>query len=316
MLDVRRLRLLRELERRGSIAAVADALAFTPSAISQQLAQLEREAGVDLVERVGRGSRLTPAARTVLEPIEDLLATLDTVETVLSRAAETPAAVIRIAAFQSVAMNVLPRVITRLGASAPGIRLQVVEAEAEPALPALAAGEVDLVVFDEYPGQPRPRDARIDREELVADRLLLALPAGHPLADRSPLSLRELEGESWGLPAADSLYSKTVIHLCNERGGFSPRIEHSVNDLIILLALTEAGHSISVVPEMIEPEGSDVVLRQIGHPPLARTIHTATRSSSSAHSAIRAVRAALAEASAERSHDRAPRHAVRPPVAL
>ena len=316
MLEVRRLRLLRELDRLGSIAAVADALSFTPSAISQQLAQLERETGVKLVERVGRGSRLTPAARVVLGQVEELLGTLDSVEAVLSQASGEPAGVVRVASFQSVAMFVLPDVIARLRVAAPRVHLQVIGADAEEALPALVAGEVDFVVFDEYAGNPRLRDARIDRDELLTERMLLALPTDHPLASASSISLRDLADESWGLPDADSLYSQTIIRLCNEHGGFSPRVDHWATDLLVLLALTEAGHALTVVPEMIQPEQKRVALRRIGHPNLTRAVLAATRSTSRASPAIRAVRTALGEALAARARDRAPRHAVERPVAL
>src|SRR5688572_14499415 len=265
MLDVRRLRLLRELDRLGSIAAVAEALAFTPSAISQQLAQLERETGVELVERVGRGSRLTPAARAVLEQLESLLGTLDSVETALSQAAGDPEAVVRVASFQSVAMFVLPDAIARLRATAPRVRLQVIGADAEEALPALIAGEVDLVVFDEYAGNPRLRDARIERDELTTERMLLALPEAHPLASADTVQLSDLADEPWGLPAAESLYASVIMRLCNEHGGFSPRVEHWANDLLVLLSLTAAGHAVTVVPEMIYPERHGVALRRIGH---------------------------------------------------
>lgn len=315
MLEVRRLRLLSELDRLGSIAAVADALAFTPSAISQQLAQLERETGVKLVERVGRGSRLTPAARAVLDQIESLLGTLDSVETSLSQAAGDPEAVVRVASFQSVAMFALPEAIARLRVVAPGVRLQLIEADAEEALPALLAGEVDLVVFDEYPGHPRLREARIERDEVTKERLLLALPTDHRLA-AGPIRLRDLAEEAWGLPAVDSLYSKTVTQICSEHGGFSPRVEHRANDLLVLLRLTAAGHAITIVPEMIRPESQAVALRRIGHPNLTRTILTAARSTSSGHPAIRAVRTAVAEAIERGTRGRTARHAVERAVTL
>lgn len=316
MLDVRRLRLLRELDRLGSIAAVADALAFTPSAISQQLAQLERETGVKLVERVGRGSRLTPAARAVLDQIESLLGTLDSVETSLSQVAGDPEAVVRIASFQSVAMFVLPDAIAHLRVSAPRVRLQLIGADAEEALPALIAGEVDLVVFDEYAGNPRLRDVRIARDELTTERMLLALPSDHPVAKADAPRLSDLADEPWGLPAPESLYATTIMRLCNEHGGFAPRVEHWANDLMVLLALTAGGHAVTVVPEMIRPERHGVALRRIGHPNLTRTIQTAARSTSSTSPALRAVRTALAETIAGLARDRAPRHAVERAVAV
>ena len=304
MLDARRLRLLLELDRLGTIAAVAETLAFTPSAISQQLAQLERETGVKLVERVGRGSRLTPAARVALGPIEEALGHLDAVESALAGAARETAAVVRVASFQSVAMLLLPHVVTRLKDTAPGVRLQIVENEAERALPALAAGEVDLVVYDEYPGNPRVPDPRLDQQPLRDDPLLLALPAEHPLAARRTWQIADLSDETWVLPDANTFYTQTIVRLLTEQGGFAPRVEHRANDLLIVLAVVEAGHAVSVVPDMIEPERRGVALRPIGDPPLTRAIRTAVRKTSATHPALRVVRAALADALARRADRR------------
>jgi DNA-binding transcriptional LysR family regulator len=213
-------------------------------------------------------------------------------------------------------MFVLPDAIARLRVLAPRVRMHVIGADAEESLPALVAGDVDFVVFDEYAGNPRMRDARIDREELLTERMLLALPTDHPLASADSVGLRDLADESWGLPAPESLYSQTITRICNEHGGFAPRVDHWANDLHVLLALTEAGHAVTIIPEMIRPERQGVALRRIGHPNLTRTILTAARSASGASPAIRAVRSALAESIEARARDLAPRHAIERPVAL
>src|ERR671916_179097 len=163
MLDLRRLRLLRELSERGTIAAVADALRYTPSAISQQLAMLEREAGVPLLERAGRGVRLTDAALVLVGHAEALLERAALAEADLAAAAGTVAGRGRIAAFESVALHVAVPAMAALAVDAPRLRCELVEAEPEQALPALALGDVDLVLADEWrphplraPGRPRP----------------------------------------------------------------------------------------------------------------------------------------------------------------
>src|ERR687884_1062640 len=138
MLELRRLRLLRELKDRGTIAAVADALQYTPSAVSQQLAMLEREAGVPLLERAGRGVRLTDAALVLVEHAEALLERAALAEADLAAAAGTVAGRARIAGFQSVALRIAIPAMGRLARDAPRLRCEFFEAEPEHALPALA----------------------------------------------------------------------------------------------------------------------------------------------------------------------------------
>jgi DNA-binding transcriptional LysR family regulator len=155
MLDLRRLRLLRELKERGTIAAVADALQFTPSAVSQQLAMLEREAGVALLERAGRGVRLTDAALVLVDHAEALLERAAVAEADLAAAAGTVTGRARIAGFQTVMLRLAMPAMEALARDAPRLRCELVEAEPEDALPALELGDLDLVLGDEWEHQPR-----------------------------------------------------------------------------------------------------------------------------------------------------------------
>src|ERR671932_44962 len=145
MLDLRRLRLLRELDERGTIAAVADALQYTPSAVSQQLAMLERETGVRLLERAGRGVRLTDAALVLAEHADALLERAARAEADLAAAAGTVAGRVRIAGFQSALLQLALPAVERLARETPRLECGLVEAEPEQALPALALGDLDLV---------------------------------------------------------------------------------------------------------------------------------------------------------------------------
>src|SRR3954464_2052535 len=163
MLDLHRLRLLHELQARGTIAAVADALQFTPSAVSQQLAVLEREAGVPLLERAGRGVRLTDAAVVLAGHARALLDGAERAEADLAVASGRVAGRARIASFQSMALRLAIPAIRALATESPDLRCELVEAEPEQSLPALALGDVDLVLADEWPGQPHPRPAGISR---------------------------------------------------------------------------------------------------------------------------------------------------------
>src|SRR6187200_2876010 len=182
MLDLRRLRLLRELKERGTIAAVADALQFTPSAVSQQLAALERETGVRLLERAGRRVRLTDPALVLVEHADALLERAALAETDLAAAAGTVAGRGRIAGFQSVMLRLAVPAMQALARDAPRLRCELVEAEPEQSLPALALGDLDLVLGDEWQHQPWRLPAGLERHELLRDPVRLALPVRHPLA--------------------------------------------------------------------------------------------------------------------------------------
>src|SRR6478672_2910859 len=169
MLDLQRLRLLHELHARGTIAAVADALQFTPSAVSQQLAILEREAGVPLLERAGRGVRLTDAALTLVEH---------------AAAAGTVTGRARVAGFQSVMLKLAIPAVEALAVDAPRLRCELVEAEPEQAIPALALGDIDLVLADEWQHQPRALPPSLERHELLSDPVNIVLPEAHPALRR------------------------------------------------------------------------------------------------------------------------------------
>src|SRR5918998_5421835 len=198
MLDLHRLRLLHELHARGTIAAAADALRFTPSAVSQQLAVLEREAGVPLLERAGRGVRLTDPALVLVGHAAALLERADVAQAELAAAAGSVAGRGRIASFQSVGFHLAVPAMRALARDAPGLRCELVEAEPEWSLPALALGDVDLVLADEWQHQPHTRPAGVDRRDLHRDPVRLVLPEDHPVAraheDRVPLAALGGEG--------------------------------------------------------------------------------------------------------------------------
>src|ERR671915_241562 len=184
MLDLHRLRLLHELHARGTIAAVADAPPVTPSAVSQQPPLLEREAGIPLLERAGRGVRLTDAALVLVEHAGALLERAELAQADLAAAAGTVAGRGRIASFQSVAFHLAVPAMQALSREAPGLRCELVEAEPEWSLPALAIGDVDLVLADEWEHQPLARLDGVVREDLLRDPVYVVLPADHPVLGR------------------------------------------------------------------------------------------------------------------------------------
>src|SRR5918992_2841386 len=256
MLELRRLRLLRELNERGTIAAVADALQFTPSAVSQQLAMLEREAGVPLLERAGRGVRLTDAALVLVDHADALLERAALAEADLAAAAGTVTGRVRIAGFQSVTLRIALPAMDALRRDAPRLRCEVVEAEPEQALPALALGDVDLVLGDEWQPQPWRLPAGLQRHELLLDPVRLVLPARHPAARRhkDAVPLAELAGEAWTTGHVGMGWEEMTQRSCREHGGFEPDIRHRTNDATVSLALVARGLAATLLPELPLPE--------------------------------------------------------------
>jgi DNA-binding transcriptional LysR family regulator len=301
MLDLRRLRLLRELRERGTIAAVADALQFTPSAVSQQLATLEHEAGVRLLERAGRGVRLTDAALALVEHAAALLERAALAEADLAAAAGTVTGRGRIAGFQSVALRLALPAMDALARSAPRLRCELIESEPEPALPALALGDLDLVLGDEWQHQPRRLPAGVQRHDLLRDRVQIVLPARHPAARRYPdaVPLAALAGEPWTTGHTGMGWEEMTQRTCRELGGFDPDIRHRANDATISLALVARGLAVTMLPELPMPaRHPGTTLRAIAETPVDRAIFAATRTTDAARPSTQALLAAVRDAAA------------------
>lgn len=279
MLELRRLRLLRELHERGTIAAVADALQFTPSAVSQQLALLERETGVRLLERAGRGVRLTDAALVLVEHAEALLERAARAEADLAAAAGTIAGRARIATFQSVALHIAIPAIEAFKDTA--LRCELVEAEPEQALPALALGDVDLVLADEWQHQPLELPPTLARESLLSDPVMLAT--------KHAATLQDLAGAAWTSGHPGMAWEEMTRRTCREHGGFDPDIRHRTEDATVSLALVARGLAVALVPQLAAAR-DDVVLTPT---PVSRTILAVTRAADAARPSIQALTEAL-----------------------
>jgi DNA-binding transcriptional LysR family regulator len=294
MLDLRRLRLLRELQVRGTLAAVAEALSYSPSSVSQQLSELEREAGVALLERVGRGVRLTDAGNVLVAHAEALLARMEEAEADLAASAGAVVGTVRVTSFQTGAVNLLPAALTAVAAEHPALRVEVVQAETGPALRSLALGQVDLVIGIEYDHVPEPRDPAIERERLLDERLLLALPPGHPrAAGARAVRLAGLAGETWGAGNVGG-HAALVVRACNLLGGFQPDIRHQSDDLLVLRALVAAGHALTFLPELLAARGGEAVaLRPIADAELRREVFLAARRDALGRPALTVVRDAI-----------------------
>ena len=299
MLDVRRLRLLRELHERGTVTAVAQALAYTPSAVSQQLATLEREAGIALVERQGRRLRLTDAGRGLVEHATAVIARLELAESELAAAAgDEVAGRVRLAAFQTAASGLVLPLLGALRERHPKLRVELLEMEAEEALDLLRRGEVELVVAEEYDFAPRPRDPGLVLQGVCRDPLVIVLPEAHPLAAADPetVPLAALAGEAWATPRSGTAFDASMVRACRAIGGFEPDLRHRSNDLAVLEQLVAAGEAIALMPALGRPGRiPGVAVRRPAEAPLDRSIFLAVRRASAGRATLAAVADALRE---------------------
>jgi DNA-binding transcriptional LysR family regulator len=297
MLDLRRLRILHELRSRGTLAAVGHALSLTPSAVSQQLAHLQREAGVPLVEQAGRHVRLTAAGEVLADHAEALLARVDQAENDLAAYAGLVAGTLRVAAFPTGIIGLVVPALRLLARRHPALRLEVVDDETAHVLRRLAIGEVDLVLADEYEYLPRPRDRRLIQQLLLREPVRLALPRNHPLAaTEKPISLADLSSEIWAAGTPGTSHADLVAWAGNQLGGFQPDIRHRSDDLTVLLALVGAGQAVALLPDLVDSARDPAIaVREIVEGTLARLVLAWMRRSSAVHPGVRAVLESLRE---------------------
>jgi DNA-binding transcriptional LysR family regulator len=283
MLDLHRLRLLRELEARGTLRAVAESLGYTTSAVSQQLAVLERESGAVLLERIGRKVQLTGAGQVLVRHAQSLLDDVEAAEAEVAQAATGQVGgVVRVASFQSAFLRVVAPAIRELADSHPLVRVEASELEVEQAVPALRLQHLDVVVGDEYDDQPRPVHADLSRTDLVRERVRLVMPAGHRLARRRKVPLTELAGQPWAACQPGTGHREMQIRICRQLGGFEPDLRHASDDFLILLELVRTTGACALLPELVlgyEPErtAAGVVIRDVAEGAIGRTVYLLTR---------------------------------------
>ena len=248
MLDVRRLRVLHEVALRGSIAGAAEALRFTPSAVSQQVAKLEREAGVPLVVRGPRSISLTPAGWRLVDHAEAILDRLARAELELrSLAGEPPA--LRLGAITTAAVSIVPDALVRFGAARPDVEVTVTEADPLASLAGLPTRELDLAIVFEYDYVPLPSDARVVFEVLLEEPLRLVLPASHPLAKRRAVRLADLADETWIHSTSRSACRPFTERACRA-AGFEPRIRFEFDDYAAMQNLVASGAGVALAPDL------------------------------------------------------------------
>ncbi|MCL2542773.1 MAG: LysR family transcriptional regulator [Nocardioidaceae bacterium] len=243
MLDVRRLALLRELEARGSIAAVSRALGISSSAISQQLTKLEVETGIPLTEQVGRSLQLTPAAQLLARRTDEAIAILEHAEAELEARRSRVQGVVRFAAFSTFAMRHLPEVLHRMATTHPDVVVEFTQVEPAESLEAVAGRRIDLAVTDKYPRIPRRVDATMTTTHLCRDDLAAYLP--HAVS-----SLDDLGEVPWVFEPPGSDAHSWAVRMCRE-AGFEPVVRLHSPDLRLHYELCVSGVAAAFLPRMV-----------------------------------------------------------------
>ncbi|MCO1655572.1 LysR family transcriptional regulator [Pseudonocardia humida] len=277
--DLRRLRLLRELEERRTLGAVATALGYSPSAVSQQLAVLEREVGARLLEKAGRGVRLTDAGRLLARHARILLSAAEAAAADLATSTGGVRGAVRASGMQSATRRVLVPAVARMVHEHPGVRVEVSELELEQALPELRLGALDVVISDEYDGHPRPRPAGLGYALLHEEPLALALPAAHPLAaPGGPVAVGALREEAWACSDEGTGHHQMVIGTCRSLGGYEPDVRHRSNDADVLLELVRSTGAVALLPALTLPAADPALaIRRVAEAEVRRRLVVVTR---------------------------------------
>jgi DNA-binding transcriptional LysR family regulator len=271
--DLRLLKVLREVALRGSFSAAAEALSYSQPAVSQQIARLEAQTGVKLLERQPKGIKLTPAGEALVRHTERILAQLAEAQAELTEIATSARGRLRIAAFATAAGTIVPLAVSAFRRLRPGVRVDLQLMDPPESIPALRRGDFDLVLTEEGGFEEEPSLAGLGVERLMDDVLYAALPVDHPLATRRAIALRDLINEDWMLVglAGTCADSNIVLRAC-EQAGFEPRVAYTSDDYFAIQGLVASGMGVALVPGLaLASSREDVAVRPLrGRPPYRR----------------------------------------------
>lgn len=299
MLNVNRLRILREVAARGTIAAAADALYMSPSAVSQQMSTLAREAGAEVFEPAGRGVRLTPAGERLVRHADRVLAALEEAQADVDAVARGVAGRLQTCAFPTAARALLVPALARMRRAYPELDLAMTDLEPEESVPLLRTGELDILLTYEFDQLRLIEDPGIERLELMSEPMAIALPASHRLA-AGPVRIADLRNEQWVVGRDGSTLLEIQVRVANE-AGYQPRVDLHSNDYQVILAAVEAGLGVALVAPLGRfADYPGVVFRQPSDLEVRRYIAAVIRRGSAGSPAIGACLAALRDVARER----------------
>jgi DNA-binding transcriptional LysR family regulator len=300
MLDVRRLKVLKEVAAKGSFSAAAESLAYTQSAVSQQIAALEREAGLQLVERTARGVHLTDAGRVLVGHADVILRRLGDAEAELEAMAGLRGGRLRLVAFPSAGGSIMPAAVARFRERHPAVEVTLAPAEPDEAAEALRSGEADIGLTIETSWM-KPGDDGLIRTHLLDDPMYLVVPTGHPQATRRTVRLADLAADPWILGSGDMSCpdSAILIRACNA-AGFEPQIAFQSDDYNAIQGFIATGMGVSLIPDLaLTNVRQDVVVRSLGAKAPFRRISAITTESSFCSPAKQAMLEILEETAGE-----------------
>lgn len=291
MLDLNRLVMLRAVAMHGSITAAARELAYSHSAISQQLSLLERETGTVLLEKVGRTARLTPVGLELVRNTESVLAAMEHAETELAASHHQPRGILTVAVYSSVARLVMPAALRTLMHEQPGLEVRLRRLDPQEAVLQLVARRVDAVIVDTFAGTQVAPACIIDAAEIGRDPVRGYLPEFHRKA-----SIEQMQEVPWVMEPSDAPSTQWAMRVCRE-AGFEPRVVHESSDMLFHLRMVEAGLAAAFLPDLVVREARSRIAPSPLLPVEAeRRILLLTRAGAAEHPAFRAVRVAVAAA--------------------
>ncbi|HEY3468932.1 MAG TPA: LysR family transcriptional regulator [Amycolatopsis sp.] len=250
MLDAHRLALLAEVAHAGSIAGAAQKLSFTPSAVSQQLAKLERDVGARLLHRNPRGVTLTPVGEALLTHAETIVGELRTAERTVRALLDEEPAQLTVGTFASAGMTLVPAALAGFRRDHPAVALRLLDLEPPDGYGLVSSRDLDLLITHRYPGAPLPDPRGLERTLLRSERFRLILPVGHPKARVRRLTLRALAGEDW-ISGSPGVPNRACLEQLADAAGIGVRVAYETRDYQVILALVEAGLGIAFVPESV-----------------------------------------------------------------
>lgn len=299
MIDLRRLEILRELARCGTVVATAQAVHLTPSAVSQQLASLSREVGTPMIEPDGRRVRLTAAAELLLRHAHEIFTHLEHAESDLARFRDGEAGTVRVGAFATAIRGLAAPLLRRIENSS-GLRVEIVQVDPEDSVDALLARRVDIALTLTPGAQVvGADDPRLEHWHVVDDVLDVVLPLDHPLAGASEIDLADLAGDDWILGMNASACLVIARDAC-ARAGFSPRTRHQAEDYTGFVALIAAGAAVGLLPRLAQGpfRHEPVAIVPVAGAPVARRIEVQYRAGTANQPHIAPVLAVLREVAA------------------
>jgi len=287
MLNLERLRALHAVAERGSVNAAAQALHVTDSAISQQLAKLEREIGQPLLERNGRGVRLTDAASVLVSHTARVLLLLEQAEADLDAQRTSVVGKLTVAAFPTAVRGLAPGALTHLGVAHPQLEVVVREQEPHESLPALVRGDLDLLIAQDWTNAPLALPDGLSRAALMDDLADVALPSHHRLASRASIDLDELADDRWITWLSGTICHDWLLYTLRSRG-HEPKVAHTAGEHATQVALVAAGLGAAIIPRLGRDPGPPGVRFVPITPALRRHVYALWRTETSRRRAIRA----------------------------